>query len=83
MVLWTVLAYAPAAEARAWRFHCMVMVYLLLLMLISDSFYSIKTAALLWFLLGTSNAYRSLSLSGKPLRPEPLASRHAMLAAAR
>ena len=83
VVLWTVLAYAPAAEARAWRFHCMVMVYLLLLMLISDSFYSIKTAALLWFLLGTSNSYRSLSLSGKPLRPEPLASRHAMLAAAR
>ncbi len=59
VVLWAILVHAPSAEARAWRFHCMVMVYLLLLMLISDSFYSIKTAALLWFLLGTSNAYRT------------------------
>jgi putative polymerase len=35
----------------------MVIVYMLLLMLISDSFYSIKTAALMWFILGSSNAF--------------------------
>ncbi|QRM53738.1 hypothetical protein [Sinorhizobium sp. BG8] len=56
--LWLTFVHAPLADPRAWRFHSMVIVYILLLMLISDSFYSIKTAALLWFLLGTSNAYR-------------------------
>ncbi|WP_315923319.1 hypothetical protein [Mesorhizobium sp. SP-1A] len=56
--LWTTFVHAPLGTARAWRFHSMVIVYLLLLMLISDSFYSIKTAALLWFLLGTSNGDR-------------------------
>ncbi|QLF68212.1 UDP-phosphate alpha N-acetylglucosaminyltransferase [Peteryoungia desertarenae] len=56
IALWAVLAFAPVADKRAWAFHSMVMIYLLMLMLISNSFYSIKTGALLWFLLGTSNA---------------------------
>ncbi len=34
----------------------MMVVYLLLLMLISNSFYSFKTAALMWFLIGTADA---------------------------
>lgn len=76
VVLWAILVFAPAAEARAWRFHCMVMIYLLLLMQISDSFYSIKTAALLWFLLGTSNAYRASTASDAAV-PAP-ATRRAM-----
>ena len=50
------LVLAPQKDPRAWRFHAMVLVYLLLLMLISDSFYSIKTAALLWYILGTANS---------------------------
>ncbi len=58
VALWVLFVNAPLAEARAWRFHSMAIVYLLLLMLISDSFYSIKTAALLWFLLGCSDVYR-------------------------
>jgi putative polymerase len=59
VVLWTIFVHAPLGEARAWRFHSMIIVYLLLLMLISDSFYSIKTAALMWFVLGSSNAFRT------------------------
>lgn len=55
--LWTMFVYAPLAQARAWRFHSMMIVYLVLLMLISDSFYSIKTGALMWFLVGTAGAY--------------------------
>lgn len=79
VVLWAILVFAPAAEARAWRFHCMVMVYLLLLMQISDSLYSIKTAALLWFLLGTSNACKSFFADETSARPtvkrQPMAAR--------
>ena len=57
VALWMLFVHAPIVHARAWRFHSMVIVYLLLLLLISDSSYSIKTAALLWFILGSSNAY--------------------------
>ena len=57
----------------------MVMVYLLLLMQISDSLYSIKTAALLWFLLGTSNACKSFFADETSARPtvkrQPMAAR--------
>ncbi|HVK89978.1 MAG TPA: UDP-phosphate alpha N-acetylglucosaminyltransferase, partial [Mycoplana sp.] len=59
VALWTAFVHAPLAEARAWRFHSMMIVYLLLLMLISDSFYSIKTAALMWYLVGTAGACRT------------------------
>ncbi|PTM97241.1 UDP-phosphate alpha N-acetylglucosaminyltransferase [Mycoplana dimorpha] len=63
VALWTVFVHAPLAEARAWLFHSMMIVYLLLLMLISDSFYSIKTAALMWFLVGTAGACRTAAQS--------------------
>ncbi|MCP8896613.1 UDP-phosphate alpha N-acetylglucosaminyltransferase [Shinella daejeonensis] len=58
IALWMLFVHTPFADAKAWRFHSMMIVYLLLLMLISDSFYSIKTAALLWFLLGVSAVVR-------------------------
>lgn len=54
--LWATFVHAPLSQARAWRFQSMMIVYLLLLMQISDSFYSIKTAALMWFLVGTAGA---------------------------
>lgn len=54
--LWALFIFAPARAPKARSFHSMVIVYLMLLMIISDSLYSIKTAALLWFLLGTVNA---------------------------
>ncbi|MDX3928574.1 MAG: UDP-phosphate alpha N-acetylglucosaminyltransferase [Shinella sp.] len=70
IALWLLLVHAPLADPRAWRFHSMVIVYLLLLMQISDSFYSIKTAALLWFLLGTSDSsVRAPRADGKAQAP--------------
>ena len=58
VALWAVFVHAPFADAKGWRFHSMAIIYLILLMLISDSFYSIKTAALLWFLIGTAGVVR-------------------------
>lgn len=54
--LWATFVYAPGRSARAWRFHSMAIIYFLLLLIISNSGYSIKTAALFWFFLGTANA---------------------------
>lgn len=54
IALWGALVFAPMKNARAWTFLSMILIYLLLLMLISNSFYSIKTGALLWFILGTA-----------------------------
>ena len=53
VVLW--LFVAVCAEERTWRqviYKTAVAVYLSLSMLVSFSFLSIKTAALLWFVLG-------------------------------
>ncbi|MGL3608642.1 UDP-phosphate alpha N-acetylglucosaminyltransferase [Rhizobium sp. G187] len=69
--LWAAFAYAPIKDRRAWTFHSMVMIYLLLLMLISNSFFSIKTAALVWFLVGTAGAVDWSRLSGEQTRPKP------------
>ncbi|MDQ0458168.1 UDP-phosphate alpha N-acetylglucosaminyltransferase [Rhizobium paknamense] len=53
--LWAAFVLAPFHQEQGWTFRSMMMIYLLLLMLISNSFYSIKTAALMWFLLGTAD----------------------------
>jgi putative polymerase len=67
--LWGLLVFAPMASVRARTFHGMVIVYLLLLMIISDSGYSIKTAGLLWFLLGTISVLDDAALA-RPRRPD-------------
>lgn len=54
VALWGALVFAPVKDEKAWTYLAMVLIYLLLLMLISNSFYSIKTGALLWFILGTA-----------------------------
>ncbi len=54
IALWAGLAFLPSKSARGWKFQSMVMIYFLLLLLISNSGYSIKTGALVWFLLGTA-----------------------------
>ena len=51
--LWAVFVFMPFRNARAWEFHSMMIVYLLLIMVISNSFFSIKTGALMWFMAGT------------------------------
>ena len=67
IALWAALVFAPFKDAKAWAFHSMVMIYLLLLMIISNSFFSIKTAALLWFILGTAHWVDWSSLSRRAL----------------
>lgn len=53
---WSLFIFTPENSPRAWRFKVCVAAYICLLMLVSDSVYSIKTAALLWFMTGTSDA---------------------------
>lgn len=52
--LWATFVFLPLRSARAWQFHSMMIIYLMLIMIISNSFYSVKTAALMFFLLGTA-----------------------------
>jgi putative polymerase len=56
--LWTAFVMLPCKDARGWQFHSMMIVYLILILIISNSFYSVKTAALMFFMLGTANAVR-------------------------
>lgn len=55
VALWTLFILLPQETARAWRYKAAAATYMCLLMLISDSLYTIKTAALFWFLLGSSD----------------------------
>lgn len=66
VLFWIGAVYAPVRDAKAWQFHAAMLVYLLLLMLISNSFYSIKTAALMWFLLGTFDRVGNPDASSAP-----------------
>lgn len=54
--LWATFVMLPCKDARAWQFHSMMIIYLMLILIISNSFYSVKTAALMFFMLGTANA---------------------------
>lgn len=54
--LWATFVMMPCKHPRAWQFHSMMIIYLMLILIISNSFYSIKTAALMFFMLGTANA---------------------------
>jgi putative polymerase len=54
--LWSALVLLPCKDPRAWQFHSMMIIYLLLIMTISNSFYSVKTAALMFFMMGTATA---------------------------
>jgi putative polymerase len=53
--LWAVFVYAPVLDRDAWRFECFIAFYAVSLLTISASLFTIKTAALLWFLYGTLN----------------------------
>jgi putative polymerase len=54
--LWALFVFQPLRSARGWEFHSMMILYLILIMVISNSFFSIKTAALMWFMTGTAAA---------------------------
>jgi putative polymerase len=51
--LWTAFVIAPCRDLQAWRYRIFVALYVVLLLTISNSIYSIKTGGLLWYLLGT------------------------------
>lgn len=52
--LWALYVYgAPASTLESWRFKLFVCLYLAMLLSISTSSVTIKTAALLWFLAGS------------------------------
>ncbi|HWJ75770.1 MAG TPA: UDP-phosphate alpha N-acetylglucosaminyltransferase [Kaistia sp.] len=54
---WTLFIFGREDNPDAWRFKMLVATYICLLLLISDSPYSIKTAALLWFMVGTNDGF--------------------------
>lgn len=53
--LWALFVYSPVANKSAWRFKIVVAFYYILILTIAASAFTIKTAALLWFLYGTLN----------------------------
>jgi putative polymerase len=53
--IWTLFVYAPIFDRDAWRFKIFIAFYVVALLSISASLFTIKTAALLWFLYGTLN----------------------------
>lgn len=53
--LWALFVFARGRTAKAWNFHSMAIIYFLLLMIISNSGFSLKTGGVLWFILGTAN----------------------------
>jgi putative polymerase len=53
-LLWALFVYAPVPTREAWRFKILVASYYILALTVAPPF-TIKTAALLWFLYGTSN----------------------------
>ena len=53
--LWALFIYSPVADKDAWRFKTVVAFYYILILTIAASAFTIKTAALLWFLYGTLN----------------------------
>jgi putative polymerase len=53
--LWALFIYSPVASKDAWRFKTVVAFYYILILTIAASAFTIKTAALLWFLYGTLN----------------------------
>ena len=54
--VWVLFILMPSRNPAAWRLRCGIATYLCLLMVVSVSAFTIKTAALLWFVLGAADA---------------------------
>jgi putative polymerase len=52
---WWIFVFSGPRDPVAFRFRACIATYVSLLLIISDSPYTIKTAALLWFMLGSSD----------------------------
>ncbi|WP_434053740.1 MAG: UDP-phosphate alpha N-acetylglucosaminyltransferase [Roseibium sp.] len=59
IALWTAYMFAPIEDQRALQFKALAATYVALLMTISNSFYSIKLAALFWIAAGAADVMRS------------------------
>lgn len=79
--LWFLFVFAPQGRDEAFRFKALAVTYICLLMTVSNSFYSIKLAALFWLAAGAADAWapkpaaeapkadeRDLALSGPVAR---------------
>ncbi len=66
--LWALFIFMPLQSEGAWRFKCCAATYICLLLVISGSVYSIKTAALLWFMLGSSDGFEAPVATFRRLR---------------
>ena len=60
--IWALFIYAPVFDGDAWRFKNFVAFYIVFLLTVSASLFSIKTAALLWFLYGSVEQPRTRRL---------------------
>lgn len=72
IVLWTCYIFAPYQDQRAIQFKALAATYIALLMTISNSFYSIKLAALFWIVAGAADVVR---LTPEKPRERPAVSR--------
>ncbi|MBI1868560.1 MAG: surface polysaccharide polymerase [Methylocystis sp.] len=67
VALWALFVLHPVRDQIAWRFRLFMALYIVLLLSISNSIFSIKTAALAWYLLGCLGASReAYAFEGAP-----------------
>ena len=69
--MWVLFVLAPARDLESWRFRIFTAVYMSLLLVISNSIYSIKTAALLWYLVGALDAAPRRIAAPAAIAPTP------------
>lgn len=62
--LWALYIFAPLRSQDAWCFRAPLVTYICLLMIVSSSFYSIKTAAILWFCAGAVDVWPGFRFRG-------------------
>ena len=67
--MWALFVYAPVFDEDAWRFKNFIAFYVVFLLTVSASLFSIKTAALLWFLYGTLNSPERVAWGDSLLTP--------------
>ena len=63
--LWALFVYAPVPTREAWRFKTLIAFYYILVLTIASGAFTIKTAALLWFLYGTLIANQNVGPIGR------------------
>ena len=73
LALWSTLIFAPVRSWDAWRFRALVVTYICLLMVVSNSIYSIKTAALLWLCVGAVDVWPGFRREAQPSAGHPRA----------